>query len=48
MPYLGPMAEQEKEYSGIWMKVGCALSALAIIGIIVIIVLFAFNLLSGI
>jgi hypothetical protein len=42
------MPEKEKQYSGIWMKVGCFLSALAIIGILTIIVLFAFNLLSGI
>lgn len=45
--YLSPMANKETEYSGIWMKVGCFLSALAILGIITVIALFAFNLLSG-
>lgn len=41
------MSEKEKEYNGIWMKIGCGLSLLAILGIITIIVLFAFNLWQG-
>jgi len=42
------MAKKEVDYSGIWMKVGCFLSALAILGVLAVIALFAFNLLSGI
>jgi hypothetical protein len=41
------MVKKEADYSGIWMKVGCFLSALAILGVLTVIVLFAFNLLSG-
>ncbi|MEM1258299.1 MAG: hypothetical protein AAGH81_07215 [Bacteroidota bacterium] len=41
------MAKKDEEYSGIWMKIGCVLSALAILAILTIIVLFAFNLISG-
>jgi len=41
------MSKATEEYSGVWMKVGCFLSALAIIGVITILVLFAFNLLRG-
>ncbi|WP_281499697.1 hypothetical protein [Allomuricauda sp. SCSIO 64092] len=41
------MSKKEAEYTGIWMKLGCFLSALAILGIITIIVLFAFNLIRG-
>ena len=48
MVYIASMSKKEEEYTGMWMKVGCALSALAVIGIITIIILFAFNLLSGI
>ncbi len=40
------MAE-EKEYSGIWMKIGCVLSALVIVGIFTVIGILAFNLLAG-
>ncbi|WP_282597827.1 hypothetical protein [Croceivirga thetidis] len=31
------MSEKEKEYSGIWMKVGCFLSTLVILAILFII-----------
>jgi len=48
MVYIAAMTKNKEEYSGIWMKVGCLLSALAILGILTVIVLFAFNLFSGI
>ena len=39
--------EKEKAYTGIWMKIGCFLSALAILGIIIIIGIFLFNIWRG-
>ncbi len=39
--------KKEQEYSGIWMKIGCFLSLLAILGIVVIVFLMIFNLWSG-
>ena len=47
MPYLAPMSKKDGEYSGIWMKVGCFLSALAIILILTLLVLVFYNLLVG-
>ena len=39
--------EKEKAYTGIWMKVGCFLSALAILGVITVMVIFLFNIWRG-
>ncbi|WP_255578208.1 MULTISPECIES: hypothetical protein [Flavobacteriaceae] len=39
--------QEEEEYSGIWMKVGCFLSSLALIGILVLIGLGVYLLISG-
>ncbi|MEN1784690.1 MAG: hypothetical protein AAGF77_06065 [Bacteroidota bacterium] len=39
--------DNDQEYKGPWMTIGCLLSALAIIGVLTVIGLFVFNLLRG-
>ncbi|WP_350285969.1 hypothetical protein [uncultured Croceitalea sp.] len=38
---------KEKEYTGIWRDIGCLLSAVAILGIIAVILIFIYQLVSG-
>ena len=39
--------KEEKEYSGIWKNVGCLLSALAILGIIAVIIILIYQFVIG-
>lgn len=39
--------KKEKEYSGIWKDVGCILSAIAILGILTLIVTLIYQFASG-
>jgi hypothetical protein len=41
------MSEKEKDYTGIWMKIGCILSTLVILCIVFAIGLLVYNLLRG-
>ncbi|KPM33305.1 Hypothetical protein I595_208 [Croceitalea dokdonensis DOKDO 023] len=39
--------KEEKEYSGIWKNIGCILSAVAIIALVVFLGILAYQLFSG-
>jgi len=39
--------EEEKAYSGIWKDVGCLLSAIAIIAVVVFLAILVYQLFSG-
>ena len=41
------MNDNKDNYTGFWMQLGCVLSALVMLAILVIIVMFAFNIITG-